>query len=342
MVGRGRATIADVARAAAVSPATVSRVLNGTTAVSGELAERVRRVAADVGYQPFGPARALRLRRTPVWSVIVADIENPFFTSVVRGIEDVARDHDHRVLLGNSDEDLQREAAYLDTAVAEHMAGVVIAVASTADSSVARLLDAGIPVVAIDRRPTQQAIDSVIVDNHLGAGLAVDHLLDAGYRRIACVTGPSRLSTANDRLDGYAEAMKREAPGGIDRSLIRRANFRQDGGYRAALTLLRSDAPPDGFFVANNLMTLGVLEAVREAGLTIGRDVGVVGFDDAPWAPLVEPALTVVAQPARDIGREAALLLTRVRTDDGDGADQARQVVLAPTLVVRRSTTRST
>ena len=333
-VGTGRATIADVARAAAVSPATVSRVLNDTTTVSSELADRVRRAASEIGYQPFGPARALRLRRTPVWSVIVADIENPFFTSVVRGVEDIARDREYRVLLGNSDEDLAREAAYLDTAIAEHMSGVVIAVASTADSQLGQLLDAGIPVVAVDRRPTRQPVDSVIVDNRVGAELAVAHLLEAGYRRIACVTGPSRLSTAVERFEGYAEAMRRSGAAGYERTLVRRANFKQDGGYRAALALLQSAEPPDSFFVANNLMTLGVLEAIREMGLVIGRDVGVVGFDDAPWAPLVEPALTVVAQPARKIGQQAALLLA-----DGPG-DERREVVLSPALVVRNSTTR--
>jgi LacI family transcriptional regulator len=326
-MGRGRATIADVARTAGVSPATVSRVLNGSTAVSGDLATRVRAAAAETGYQPFGPARALRLRRTPVWSVIVADIENPFFTSVLRGVEDVAREHDHRVLLGNSDEDLEREAAYLDTASAEQMAGVVIAVASTADSQLVPLLDAGIPIVAVDRRPERHAVDSVIVDNRRGAALAAEHLLEAGYRRIACVTGPARLSTANERLEGYAAV--------VERPISQRANFRQDGGSKAAAALLAGDDPPDAFFVANNLMTIGVLEAIRSAGLRVGADVGVVGFDDAPWASLIDPPLTVVAQPAREIGREAARLLV---TPSADGTP--REVVLQPELIVRTSTTR--
>lgn len=325
-MARGRATIADVARAAGVSPATVSRVLNASTPVSGELAERVRAAAATTGYQPFGPARALRLRHTPVWSVIVADIENPFFTSVLRGVEDVAREHGHRVLLGNSDEDLDRESAYLDAAVAERLAGVVIAVASTADSRLGAVRGAGIPVVAVDRRPERTPVDSVIVDNREGAVLATRHLLDAGYARVACITGPARLSTANERLEGYASV--------VGRSRSRRANFRRDGGFRAAAALLASAEPPDAFFVANNLMTIGVLEAIRAAGLRVGADVGVVGFDDAPWAPLVEPPLTVVAQPAREIGREAARLLATGATD------APRQVVLRPRLVVRASTTR--
>ena len=146
-------TITDVARKAEVSPATVSRVLNGSSPVSPELAQRVEAAAAKLGYRPFGPARALRQQRTRVWAAIVADIENPFFTAVVRGIEDVAQREGHRLVLCNSDEDVVKEAAYVDVAIAERMAGVVIAVASTAGSTLDELLDRQIPVVAIDRRP---------------------------------------------------------------------------------------------------------------------------------------------------------------------------------------------
>ena len=147
------ATIDDVAKAAGVSPATVSRVVNGTRDVSPDRAARVRAAVAELGYQPFGPARALRRQATDVWAVIVADIENPFFTSIVRGIEDGGREHGFRVMLCNSDEDLRKEADYVDVAIAERMAGVVIAVASTRASKLDPLLDAGIAVVAVDRRP---------------------------------------------------------------------------------------------------------------------------------------------------------------------------------------------
>jgi LacI family transcriptional regulator len=327
------AKIGDVAQRAGVSPATVSRVLNGSGAVSAERAARVREAASELGYTPSGPARALRQQRTRVWAAIIADIENPFFTAMVRGMEDVARAEEHRLVLCNSDEDLEKEASYLDIAVAEQVAGVVIAVASDRDSRLDVLLERNIPVVAVDRRPKrhEDAVDSVTVDNELGARQAVEHLLAAGARRIACVTGPARVSTASERVTGYQRALK---AGGrkVDPDLVRRADFKEDGGYAATRTLLSARKKPDALFVANNLMTLGALRAVREAGLRVPEDVLLVGFDDAPWTTLVSPQLTVVAQPTHDIGRHAARLLATA-----SAGLPPRHVVLPPTLLVRAS-----
>jgi len=326
--------IGDVAAAAGVSPATVSRVLNGTGRVSPERAELVREAAARLGYEPFGPARALRQLLTRVWAAIVADIENPFFTSMVRGAEDVARMEGHRLVLGNSDEDLEKEASYIDIAIAERMAGVIIAVASTTESDLEPLLNRQIPVVAVDRRPRQHVVDSVLVDNQLGADQATQHLLDGGSRRIACITGPSRLSTATERLQGYRDALVRNGVK-VNRLHIRRADFRQMGGYKAARSLLESDDPPDALFVANNLMTVGAVHAIRDMELRIPGDVALVGFDDQPWTTLTSPQLTVVAQPTYEIGREAAQLLSTANTADGP-----RSVVLSPSLLIRESSVR--
>jgi len=328
---RKPATITDVARAAKVSAATVSRVLNGNGRVAPERAERVKEAAARLGYNPFGPARALRQRLTRVWAAIVADIGNPFFTALVRGIEDVARAENHRLVLCNSDEDLATEASYIDIVLAERMGGVVIAVASHAESSLAPLLEHGVPTVAVDRRPDVLRVDAVVVDNRLGAEEAVTHLLANGYRRIACVTGPTRVNTANERLDGYRDALAKYGAA-ADRSLVRRADFKEEGGYRATRSLLAIDKPPDAVFVTNNPMALGALRAVREAGCRVPDDVGLVGFDDSPWTTLTTPPLTVVVQPAYEIGRAAAQLLA---TSGEDRA--ARTIVLSPRLVVRES-----
>jgi LacI family transcriptional regulator len=328
--------IKDVARAAGVSPATVSRVLNGTGRVSADRAERVRAVVARLGYQPFSPARALRRQATDVWAVIVADIENPFFTLIVRGIEDVAHQRGYRVMLCNSDEDLQKEAAYIEVALAERMGGVVIAVASARQSQLAPLLERGVPVVAIDRRPAGHRVDCVLVDNRRGAAQATEHLLEAGARRVACITGPRRVSTANERLAGYEEAL-RAAGREIDAALVVREDFRPGGGYEAVQRLCKGPNPPDALFVANNLMTVGALRALRDLGLRVPDDVRVVGFDDAPWAPLVEPPLSVVSQPAYEIGRIAAELLCEARQSR---EREPREVTLAPELIVRGSSGR--
>jgi len=327
-------TITDVARAARVSPATVSRTLNGTGAVSPERARRVRAAAARLGYLPSGPARALRRQRNQVWAAIIADIENAFFTSVVRGIEDVARLEDHRLVLCNSDEDVATEASYIDIVVAERMAGVVISVASTTESSLVPLLGRHIPVVAVDRRPRDVPVDSVVVDNRLGADDATTHLVRSGATRVACITGPVRVDTATERMQGYRDALSRLGRP-RDRALVRRADFKEDGGYVATRALLESDDPPDALFVANHPMTVGALRAVRDLGLQVGRDVTIAGFDDSPLATLVHPQLTVVTQPAYELGRVAAELLATAAEPR-----PPRHVVLPPTLVVRESSLR--
>jgi LacI family transcriptional regulator, galactose operon repressor len=325
--------IKDVARAAGVSPATVSRVLNGNDAVAPERAARVLQVAAELGYQPHGPARALRQQRTRLWAVIVSDIQNPFFTTMVRGIEDVGRAEGHRIVLCNSDEDPTREAAYIDVAVAERMGGVVIAPASDRSSRVDTLLERRIPVVTVDRRLRHghDHVDSVMVDNRAGAIAATDHLLTNGAKRIACITGPARASTAAERLTGYRTAL-RKAGREPRPDLIRHADFRHEGGYTATTDLLRTRHRPDALFVTNNLMTLGALQAIADTGLQVPHDIAIVGFDDAPWATLTTPPLTVIAQPTLEIGREAGRLLATAAN-----ATTTRHIVLSPTLIIRQS-----
>ena len=227
-------TIDDVAREAGVSPATVSRVLNGSATVSSERADRVREAAEALRYQPSGPARALRRQRTTLWAAIVADIENPFFTSMLRGVEDIAQRESHRLVLCNSDEDLDKEAAYIDVAIADRMAGVIIAVASTAKSSLDPLLDAGIPIVAVDRRPRAPRIDSVLVDNRLGARQATEHLLDGGAhaRRVHHRPGPPQ--------------QRRDPPRRLPRRARRAGHRARQGRSCAAPTSARraATAPP--------------------------------------------------------------------------------------------------
>lgn len=325
------ASISDVAHRAQVSPATVSRVFNGTKHVAPELEARVRAAVAELNYEPYGPARALRQQRVRVWAVIIADVENPFFTSVVRGIEDVAYAEGYRLVLCNSDEDVAKETEYLDIAVRERMAGVVIAAASTSDSKVERLAQSGIPVVAIDREVSSSNVNSVMVDNRSGARDATAHLLDCGWSRIGCIVGPTRISTSNERLEGYRCALT-ESGRRFDRSLVRRADFRVEGGYKAARALLELPQRPDALFVANNLMTLGALHAIQDMGLGVPDDLGIVGFDDSPAADLLRPRLTVIAQPTYEIGRVAGQLLLSAGRDA-----EPRHEVLAPHLVVRES-----
>jgi LacI family transcriptional regulator len=330
------ATIYDVARRAQVSAATVSRVLNGNGTVDQVLAKRVLAAVAELGYRRNAVARNLRKRQTSLWAVIISDIENPFFTSMVRGVEDVAQEAGYSVVLCNSDENPDKESNYISVALTEQMAGVIISPSSGRVDDVNTLLQSGCPVVLIDRALKGVDADTVLVDNAHGAELATAHLLDQGYQRIACITGPRRLSTATERLRGYRNALK-AAGRPFDQSLVRLANFREHGGRAAMASLLDETPAPDAVFAANNLMTVGAMQALAERGITVPHHMGVVSFDEIPWAHLVRPSITTVAQPTYEEGRAAAELLTqRIATPN----KPATRLTLKTELRVRDSSIR--
>jgi LacI family transcriptional regulator len=325
------ATIYDVARRAEVSPATVSRVVNGRANVDAGLAERVRRAMSDLNYRPNAVARNLRRSRTSFWAVIISDIGNPFFTAMFRAVQDVAQPAGYSVLLCNTDNDPEREEQYVDATMAEQIAGVIIS-PTAASPHVQRLVDARVPVVVIDRLLSDTLVDTVLVDNDLGAEDATRHLIRSGYRRIACITGPQGLFTADRRLAGYRRALESE---GIkyDPDLVRFADFRQEGGHQAMESLLSDPVRPDAVFVANNMMTIGAVGRIFDHGLRVPQDVGVVGFDDVPWS-LLRPALSTVAQPTYELGRHAADLLAARMAEP----DREPTVLTLPTeLKVRQS-----
>lgn len=328
-------TIRDVATAAGVSPATVSRVLNGRTDVNADLRERVHTAVSSLGYRPNGAARSLRTRATTVLGVVISDITNPFFTSMVRGIEDAAQAAGYSVVLANTDEDPEKEARSLEVAAAEQMAGVVLSPASGTAGRLAVLRERNIPVVTIDRRLRGADVDSVTVNNFQAAFEATIHLVEQGCRRIGFVAGPKSTTTGSRRLAGYRAAL-RAAKLRDDEKLVVSGDFRVEGGRAATRELIARDGL-DALFVANNLMTIGALEALAETGHRVPADLAVVGFDDMSWASAMRPPLTVVTQPTYEIGqRTADLLLRRVRGE----VFPPQHMVLPATLVIRASSLR--
>jgi LacI family transcriptional regulator len=293
----------------------------------------VLQAVKDLGYRPSRVARSLRTRRNRVWALIIADVRTgPFFGDVVRGVEDVAYEAGYALFLCNTDEDLAKEASYIELAVAENVAGVILT-PSGSHTDLSPLVDFGIPVVLVDRTLPGQQADSVVVDNVSGACEAVSHLLAGGYNHVACITGPLTTTTGYQRQVGYRKALK-EAGIPLDDSLVRVADFRELGGQLAMQELLDQVEHPDAVFVTNLLMTIGVLQAIAEAKLAIPADIAVVSFDDLPWSSLLQPPLTAVAQPAYDLGVESArLLLSRLEGYKG----AARMVTLSPTLQIRGS-----
>lgn len=314
-------TIYDVATLAGVSPATVSRVLNGI-AVSPEKAERVRDAAEKLSFTPNRTARSLRTQHSEVIALVIPDIENPFFTSIARGVEDVAQAAGFSVVLCNSDEDPEKEARYLRIAVSENMAGVILATAG-GQADLAPLLKRGRPIVAVDRQPKGYDVDSVLLDSVAGGRDATRALYDQGFARVACITGPSTVETAERRARGWREVV-RENNGDPD-GYLRYADFRVAGGRTAMAELLALETPPDAVFVANNLMSVGALQVLAERGLTPPR-IGVAVFGDLPFLLQSPPGVTVIPLPARRLGaRAASLLLARLEGDK----QPARTIILS-------------
>ncbi|HEX7586924.1 MAG TPA: substrate-binding domain-containing protein, partial [Anaerolineae bacterium] len=251
-------------------------------------------------------------------------------------IEDVANTNGYSLVLCNSDEDPEKERVYIAILLAEAVAGVIITSTSESARPVGELLSHNIPVVAIDRKIKSSHIDSVLAGNAEGAYDAVSHLLKLGHRCIGFIGLPLSYTPGKERYEGYQRAM-REHHLPISRSHVRFSNAKQDGGYESARDLLAGEPCITAFFVANNLMTLGALDAIRERGLKIPDDVSVVGFDDMPWAMLLQPPLTAIAQPTYDLGKKAAeLLLERLQKTDKP-VDHLR---LNTQLVVRGSTSK--
>lgn len=334
------ATISDVAAKAGVSTATVSRALNGKTSVDPQLVARVTAAAKELGYRPNGLARNLRKQATAVLALVISDVENPFFTAIARGVEDHARSAGYSVVLCNSDDDPAKERRYVEVAAQERAAGVVLSPTGV-PGNLAVLRERRTPIVAVDRPLAEEddaqsgtdPVDTVLVDTRAAARHATEHLIDAGYQRIACVTGPAGVRTADDRLAGYRDALQ-AADRPAEAALTRRSEYRAAGGRRAMDELFGLDLYPDAVLVANNAMAIGVLEALAERGMRPGRDVGVVSFDDAPWATLIDPPLTVVTQPAYEIGMLAAeLLLDRI----SDPARAPKTITLNARLIRRAS-----
>lgn len=327
-------TIADVAREAGVSTTTVSHALNGTRFVAEATRRRIDDAVERLQYEVNSVAQSLKRDKSDAIGLLITDISNPFFTSLVRGVEDVANRAGYSVILCNTDEDPAKELTYLRVLRRKRVDGILLAPTGTRQPLLDGLVDDGFPVVCIDRPSPGSPCDAVLVDNVGGARAAVQHLIRLGHRRVGVISGLAPVGTSSERLDGYREALRDH---GIpeDPALVREGNSRLDGGYRRVLELLDLPAPPTAVFTTNNLMTLGALGALQARGVRVPDDVAVVGFDDFEWAVVLRPRLTTVAQPTYEIGETAArLLLDRVERKS-DGAP--RRVVLPTRLLVRES-----
>jgi LacI family transcriptional regulator len=328
-------TIRDVARLAQVSTATVSATLNDSAYVSPDLKARVLAAVDTLGYAPSGIAKSLKTGRTRLLALVVADVSNPFFTQLIDAVETAAYDWGYSLLLCNSDENFERERHHLSLVRAQRCDGLILT--PTGDPEAYRtsgLSSFPVPTVLIDRALDSWQADSVVLDNVSAAMQATNYILDLGHRRVGTISGPPHVSTGAERLAGFLKSL---AARGLkpDPGHIRSGGFREDVAFSATRDLLALPRPPTAIYVANNVMLVGVMRAIAEAGFNCPADISVVSTDDLAWTTAFRPRLTTVRQPVREMGLEAVRLVVDRIARRAD--DPPKRLTLQPTLIVRES-----
>ena len=330
----------DVGKLAGVSRATVSQVLNNKAGFSVPLETRQRVLAAaeQLGYVPNAAARNLRTQKTNTIGVIIQDINNPFYPAFVRGVQDIAEQVGYDVISFNTDSSEARERHFVDVLRRGRVDGVVGVFWHVRADGLKELTDRGIPIALLGQlsQPVDDLIDQVYIDDQTAARHAVQHLVSAGHRRIALVSGPEHL--LQERVAGYRTALT--DAGLFDQiQIVHSADLTEEGGYHSAQSLLKGPEGPTAIFAINDLLALGTLRASREAQLRIPEDLALVGFDDIPAARLVTPALTTVHQFQYQLGQRCAQMLME-RLDGTFTENHGRKVEMPFELIIRESTRR--
>lgn len=334
-----RTTLKDVAREAGVHISTASRALNPLTAsvVKPDTVKRITEVAKRLGYRPHPLARGLRTNQTMSVGIVIPDVENPLFGPIVAGAESVLVEEGYSVFIGNADRGDRHAEGVVENMLERQVDGLILATAGRDDEVINDLVRRKLAVVLVNRRTDDPAVPAIIGDDHIGVGLAVEHLASLGHREIGHVAGPSWVSTGLDRRAAFLESMDRQ---GLDADPDRISEaewYRTEPGYKAGLDLLTRRPETTAIVAANDLIGLGCFRAIRALELEVGVDVSVTGYNDIPLLDLMQPPLTTVRVPYREMGvRAAQTLLSRLANGDEQPDDAV--IRLAPTLVVRGST----
>ena len=333
--GKPRATIRDVASAAGVSIATVSRVLNGRRDVAPKTREAVLKAVAEFDFATNRNARALSGGRTGLVGVTVPIVEAAYFSIILSGIAEALYEQDMRIVLCPTLHQHEREVTLLDRLMHGTTDGAVLTLPEETNKELKALKRQGLPFVVVDPRiPLDDGIPAISAGHATGARAATEHLLSLGHRRIAAITGPPAWMASSERLDGFRSAL---AAAGVlpDSKLIVPSSFAIEGGIAAAGPLLDLADRPTAIFAFNDNLAIGVLQAARTRGLRVPEDLSIVGFDDSEHSAIVSPALTTVRQPLAEMGRMAVSLLMRLLENQ---SVETLRIELATRLVVRDST----
>lgn len=330
------ADMRDVAAQAGVSVATVSRVLSGQGFVSDDLRARVLDAVERLRYTPSAVARSLSQHRTLTIGVLITDITNSFFTTLVRGIEDEAISSGFNIVLCNSDEQLDKEKLYIRVLHEKRVDGILVVPSGPTIDHLVAVEAAGVPLVVVDRRVPGLSSPSILVDNRSGAREVTEYLLRLGHRRIAILVGLRGTTTADERLQGYLDAI---TGAGLepDPSLIAGGTFHLEVGYHSTLELLDLPEPPTAIFSSNNRLAIGALRALRERHVKVPKTMSLVSFDDIDTFALLDPPITAVYQPAYELGRRAAARLLKILSTDSPAEAGGEEETHPTRLIVRAS-----
>jgi DNA-binding LacI/PurR family transcriptional regulator len=334
-----RVSIKDIAKAAGVSHSTVSRALSDSPLVSDETKARIQRLAKEMGYSPDSLARSLVTRQTHTVGVVVTTIVDPFIAQVVQGIEATAQDHGYTVILCSSGAVPEREISAVEMLRSKRVDGVIVTSSRIGALYLDHLERIGVPIVLINNHNEDSGryTFTVTVDNRHGGHLATKHLVNLGHRRIAYVTAPADHSSDLDRRAGYQQALN-EAGLEPDPALIIPGNGRADGGERALESLRALDALPDAVFCYNDMTAVGLMTAAYRVGLSVPRDLAVVGFDDIPFATHCHPPLTTIAQPKIEMGQLAMKMALSLMAIGEEDEEELSNIVVQGKLIMRAST----
>jgi LacI family transcriptional regulator len=330
-------SVRDVAQRAGVSVGTVSNVMNHPDKVAAATVQRVQEVIAELGFIRNDAARQLRNGRSRTVGLVVLDVRNPFFTDVARGAEDAAADAGLAVTLGNSDENTEREATYLDLFEQQRVHGILISPYADITPRLQSLRARGIPVVLVDRTSTDLSVSSVSVDDLAGGAMAAEHLIAQGRRRLAFVGGPLAIRQFADRLEGARRAVAQHPDVTLEVIELTASTVIEGRAAGVAIAARSRAERPDGVFCANDLVSMGVLQALVMQGssIRVPDDVAIIGYDDIDFASAAVVPLSSIRQPSALIGATAVQILLEEADDE---SLEARQIEFQPELVVRAST----
>ena len=327
-------TIRDVAKLAGVAPITVSRVINNSDYVKQETRARVEAAIDELGYVPNMLGQSLRFKQTMTLAVVIADITNPFWTTVTRGIEDIAQANGYSTILCNTDESEEKQEQYLQMLLRRRIDGILLVPASNKAAPIKLIKKQNVPVVLMDRQVPDVDVDVVRSDTEEGAYLITTHLLSLGHRQIVMLAGPQSVSTSVDRVNGYRRALR---DAGLPESTesIFFGEFTQETGYTMAEQMLKDLSRTTALVAANNFIAIGAMQLLSEKKVRVPEDIAIVTVDDLPPALTITPFFTVATQSALEMGRQATqLLLDRV---SGKTNAPCQEIILPVEMIIRAS-----